>query len=204
MISLLIWFCRKQQDIPALQFILNKSNQRCYLLILWALLYLILWNFPSLTGSSSSGQKLWKWQGMIFSGDTCWMCWLYYQRNKTLLYDNEFGHLAPDIWQTPEHFGTGWNLFLSLKSQLKKNSLRHRFTVASWIFDCDGSRDCAQIINENISFCNWLSSLSVMVTALESRGSRTGLRFAPHCPCSYLSVLMKPLMRSYRNSIKSH
>lgn len=111
MISLLIWFCGEQQDMPALQFILNKSNQRCYFLILWALLYLILWNFPFLTGSSSSGQKLWKWQRMITSGDT-WMCWLYHQRNKILLYDSKFCHLAPDSWQTPECFGSGWNLFL--------------------------------------------------------------------------------------------
>lgn len=47
-----------------------------------ALLYLILWNFPSLTGNSSSVKNLWKWQRMITSGDTHWMSWLYHQRKK--------------------------------------------------------------------------------------------------------------------------
>lgn len=146
MISLLISFCGKQQGVPALQFIHNKSNQRCYFFILWALLYL-MWNFPSLTGSSSWGQKLWKWHRMIISGDTHWMCWLYHQRNKILLCDNKFGHRATDIWQTPEHFGSGWNLFLLLKSQLKENPPSYRFTVACWIFDCDSRRDWAQVVN---------------------------------------------------------
>lgn len=147
MISLLMWFCGKQQGVPALQFIHNKSNQRCYFFILWVLLYLILWNFPSLTGSSSWSQKLWKWRRVITAGDTHWMCWLYHERNKILLYNNKFGHLAPDIWQTPEHFGSGWNLLLLLKSQLKESPLSYRFTVACWIFDCDGSTDCARVVN---------------------------------------------------------